>query len=258
MKFGSLGIRKWGENGGLGIPLARELEYHSIVKKNNDSGDFMTQSIWPEGQATAELLVHIKDGEPRAVEELLDRHRDALRRMIAMRLDQRLAQRVDVSDIVQDVLIEANRRLVEYVNTPTIPFHLWIRQIAKDRIIDAHRRHRLSAKRSVDREQAAIGPLSNDQSAIDLANQFQDQGLTPAAAATQRELAQHIERAIGQLKDGDREVILMRHYEQLNNQEIAQTLGLSEPAASMRYLRAIKRLRELIESLPDLHNELRD
>ena len=175
-----------------------------------------------------------------------------------MRLDQRLAQRVDVSDIVQDVLIEANRRLIEYVNAPSIPFHLWIRQIAKDRIIDAHRRHRLSAKRSVDREQAAIGQLSNDQSAMDLANQFQDQGLTPAAAATQRELAQHIERAILQLKEGDREVILMRHYEQLNNQEIAQTLGLSEPAASMRYLRAIKRLRELIESLPDLHKELRD
>jgi RNA polymerase sigma-70 factor (ECF subfamily) len=156
------------------------------------------------------------------------------------------------------VLIEANRRLIEYVNAPSIPFHLWIRQIAKDRIIDAHRRHRLSAKRSVDREQAAIGQLSNDQSAMDLANQFQDQGLTPAAAATQRELAQHIERAILQLKEGDREVILMRHYEQLNNQEIAQTLGLSEPAASMRYLRAIKRLRELIESLPDLHKELRD
>ena len=93
---------------------------------------------------------------------------------------------------------------------------------------------------------------------MDLANQFQDQGLTPVAAVTQRELAQHIERAILQLKEGDREVILMRHYEQLNNQEIAQTLGLSEPAASMRYLRAIKRLRELIESLPDLHNELRD
>jgi RNA polymerase sigma-70 factor (ECF subfamily) len=107
----------------------------------------MTQSIWPEGQATAELLANIKEGEPRAVDALLDRHRDALRRMIAMRLDQRLAQRVDVSDIVQDVLIEANRRLIEYVNAPSIPFHLWIRQIAKDRIIDAHRRHRLSANK---------------------------------------------------------------------------------------------------------------
>jgi RNA polymerase sigma-70 factor (ECF subfamily) len=178
--------------------------------------------------------------------------------MIAMRLDQRLAQRVDVSDIIQDVLIEANRRLVEYVNSPTIPFHLWIRQIAKDRIIDAHRRHRMSAKRSIDREQGPIGFSSNEQSTIELANQFRDGGLTPAAAATQKELAQHMEMAIAQLKDGDREIILMRHYEQLNNQEIAQSLGLTEPAASMRYLRAIKRLREVIESLPNLNREIRE
>ena len=127
----------------------------------------MSESIWPEGQATTELLVDVREGKPQAVEELFDRHRDPLRRMIAMRLDQRLAQRVDVSDIIQDVLIEANRRLVEYVQSPSIPFHLWIRQIAKDRIIDAHRRHRLSAKRSIDREQGPIAFASNDQSTID-------------------------------------------------------------------------------------------
>ncbi|MFM7927767.1 MAG: sigma factor, partial [Pirellula sp.] len=162
----------------------------------------MSESIWPEGQATTELLVDVREGKPQAVEELFDRHRDPLRRMIAMRLDQRLAQRVDVSDIIQDVLIEANRRLIEYVQSPSIPFHLWIRQIAKDRIIDAHRRHRMSAKRSIDREQGPIGFASNEQSTIELANQFKDDGLTPAAAATQKELAQHMELAISQLKEG--------------------------------------------------------
>jgi len=220
-------------------------------------GERMTKSIWPDGDATAELLVNVRDGQSQAVEELLDRHRDSLRRMISLRLDQRLMQRIDVSDVVQDVLIEANRRLIDYVNHPTIPFHLWIRQIAKDRIIDAHRRHRMSAKRSVDREQAAAaGPP--DQSTMEFANQFRDGQLTPAAAATQRELAQHIEMAIQHLRGNDRDIILMRHYEQLNNQEIAQSLGLSEPAASMRYLRAIKRLREVIESLPELYKELKE
>ena len=219
----------------------------------------MTKSIWPDGDATAELLVNVREGQQDAVEELLGRHRDSLRRMIAIRLDQRIMQRLDVSDVVQDVLIEANRRLVDYVNNPSIPFHLWIRQIAKDRIIDAHRRHRLSAKRSIDREQPMGGGQNQpDQSTMELANQFRDAALTPAAAATQRELARHIEMAIQHLRDGDREVILMRHYEQLNNQEIAQALGLSEPAASMRYLRAVKRLREVIDSLPDLHKELRE
>lgn len=216
----------------------------------------MSKSIWPDGDATAELLLHVRDGEPVAVDQLLDRHRDSLRRMIQLRLDQRIMQRVDVSDVIQDVLIEANRRLTDYLANPVIPFHLWIRQIAKDRIIDAHRRHRVSAKRSIDREQPQPGKGPPDQSTMELANQFRDAALTPAAAATQRELAQQIEAAVHQLKDQDREIILMRHYEQLNNQDIATALGLTEPAASMRYLRALKRLREIIESQPEVNEEL--
>jgi RNA polymerase sigma-70 factor (ECF subfamily) len=178
--------------------------------------------------------------------------------MIQLRLDQRLMQRMDVSDVIQDVLIEANRRLTDYLANPVIPFHLWIRQIAKDRIIDAHRRHRVSAKRSIDREQPQPGKGPPDQSTMELANQFRDQALTPAAAATQRELAEQIESAVQLLRENDREIILMRHYEQLNNQEIAQSLGLTEPAASMRYLRALKRLREIIEGQPSLQRDLEE
>ncbi len=218
----------------------------------------MTNSIWPDGEVTVELLNNVRDGQAVAVEELMDRHRNSLRRMIQLRLDQRLMQRMDVSDVIQDVLIEANRRLADYLNNPVIPFHLWIRQIAKDRIIDAHRRHRVSAKRSIDREQPQPGKGPFDQSTIELANQFRDQALTPAAAATQRELASQIESAVQMLRDNDREIILMRHYEQLNNQEIAQSLGLTEPAASMRYLRALKRLREIIEGMPALQKDLEE
>jgi RNA polymerase sigma-70 factor, ECF subfamily len=218
----------------------------------------MSNSIWPDGDVTAELLNGVRGGESTAVEQLMDRHRNSLRRMIQLRLDQRLMQRMDVSDVIQDVLIEANRRLTDYLANPVIPFHLWIRQIAKDRIIDAHRRHRVSAKRSIDREQPQPGKGSFDQSSIELANQFRDQALTPAAAATQRELAQQIESAVQLLRDNDREIILMRHYEQLDNQEIAQSLGLTEPAASMRYLRALKRLREIIEGQPTLQRDLEE
>jgi RNA polymerase sigma-70 factor (ECF subfamily) len=97
-----------------------------------------------------------------------------------------------------------------------------------------------------------------DQSTIELANQFRDGSLTPAAAAAQKELAAQIESAVHLLRDNDREIILMRHYEQLDNQEIAQALGLSEPAASMRYLRALKRLREIINSMPRLNEYLQE
>ena len=210
----------------------------------------MTKSIWPDGHQTEELLQGAKDGNTDAVERLLDHHRDSLRRMIGMRLDKRITRRVDVSDVVQDVLVEANRRLQDYLKNPVMSFHLWIRQIAKDRIIDAHRRHRVSAKRSIDREQPLVATGAVDQSTMELAGQLCDPELTPAAAATRQELAIHVQGAVEELEDRDREIILMRHYEQLSNQEIAQALELTEPAASMRYLRALKRLRKLLDSNP--------
>ena len=205
-----------------------------------------SNSIWPAGEQTDQLLLDAKAGSPEAVEHLLDRHRNSLRRMIGMRLDRRIQRRVDVSDVVQEVLVEASRRLQAYLENPVMSFHLWIRQIAKDRIIDAHRRHRVSAKRSIDREQPMA--VATDQSTLELAAQLADPELTPAAAVAQRELAMHVQQAIDRLDDRDREVILMRHYEQLSNQEIAEALGLTEPAASMRYLRALKKLRRLLDT----------
>ncbi|MCA9262695.1 MAG: sigma-70 family RNA polymerase sigma factor, partial [Planctomycetales bacterium] len=156
--------------------------------------------------------------------------------------------RVDASDIVQDVLVDANRRIQAYLDDPAMPFHLWLRQMAKDRMIDAHRRHRGSAKRSVDREQRLLAKPQLDQSTVELAAQLCDAELTPAAAATMHELQARFEEAVEQLGEQDREIVLMRHFEHLSNQEVAQVLGLSEPAASMRYLRAIRRLRQLLGS----------
>jgi len=204
-------------------------------------------SIWPDSGKTHELLVGARDGNEDAVNQLLDRHRRALRRLVELRLDQKIQRRVDVSDVVQEVLVEANRRLPQYLQKPAMSFHLWVRQIAKDRIIDAHRRHRGSAKRSVDREQPLAVPAASDRSTFDLLAQLQDPALTPAAAATRQEMAQRVERALGQLSDQDGEIIIMRHYEQLSNSEVAEALQLTEPAASMRYLRAIRRLKQLLQ-----------
>jgi RNA polymerase sigma-70 factor, ECF subfamily len=147
---------------------------------------------------------------------------------------------------VQEVMFEVNRRLQTYLQNPVMPFHLWIRQIAQDRIIDAHRRHRASAKRSVDREQRLEAPGPPDASTIELAGQLMDRELTPAALATQRELAIQVQSCIAKLEERDQDILLMRHYEQLSNQEVAVALGLTEPAASMRYLRALKRLKAII------------
>ena len=208
--------------------------------------------MWPSPDEIKPLLNQAKGGDESAVNALMDQHRNSLRQLIRMRLDQKIQRRVDVSDVVQDVLVEANRRLQRYLNEPIMPFHLWLRQIAKDRIIDAHRRHRVSAKRSVDREQQLAPPRGYDQSSVHLASLLGDNQLTPAAAAVQQELAQRVEEAIAQLEERDCEIIVMRHYEHLSNQEIGEVLNLSEPAASIRYLRAIRRLKKLMtEQMPD-------
>jgi RNA polymerase sigma-70 factor (ECF subfamily) len=205
-------------------------------------------TAWPDPDQTEDLLRQVRDGDSQAVNRLIERHRQAVHRLVQIRLDQKILRRVDVSDVVQEVLVEANRRLHDYLGNPVMPFHLWLRHLARDHIIDAHRRHRQSARRSVDREQPLAAPADLDHSTRELAIQLSDQQLTPAAAATQNELARRIERGISELADPDAEIILMRHYEHLSNQEVAQALGLTQPAASMRYLRAIRKLRALLSA----------
>jgi RNA polymerase sigma-70 factor (ECF subfamily) len=200
----------------------------------------------PNPEEMQDLLERARQGEPTAVNRLLDAHREPLRRAISMRLDPAIARREDPSDIVQKVLLEANQRLADYLRNPVMPFHLWLRHIAQDHIIDTHRRHRVAQRRSLDREQALVPAALADHSSLELAARFFDQELTPASAAMHQELANRLHAAIATLDDSDRDVICMRHFEQLSNQEVAAVLGLSEAAASMRYLRAIRRLRALL------------
>ncbi len=199
--------------------------------------------MWPENEHTQNLLARRKDGDQTAWNVLLQRHRSAVQRLIHMRLDNRIRQRVGVSDVVQDVMIEANRRIDRYLQNPGIDFHLWLRQIAKDRIIDAHRRHRTAAKRSVDREHRLVQEGGAKHSTMNLAGQIRDADLTPAARATRREMANRMEDALLELNELDRDIIIMRHYEQLSNDEVSQALNLQPAAASMRYLRALRKLK---------------
>ena len=199
--------------------------------------------MWAERPETQALLDQARQGAAGAVDRLLGAHREPVRRMIQLRLDPALAARLDASDVVQDVLLEAHRRLSDYLRNPVMPFHLWLRHIAKDHIIDAHRRHRQAQRRSLDREQPIVPARLDAHSSIELAGQLLDQEATPASAAIRNELQKRIDRALAELDEEDREVILMRHGEQLSNQEVAEALGLTEAAASMRYLRAVRRLR---------------
>ena len=203
-------------------------------------------TMWPTPENTDRLLDEARAGGPTAVDKLLGEFREPLRRVIDLRLDPAIARRVDASDIVQDVLLEANQRLVEYLKKPDMPFHLWLRHLAQDRIIDTHRRHRLAQRRSADREQPIARPAWTDESSVSLVAQLVDTERTPTSEAIQQELLRKLTAAIERLGDDDREVVLMRHHEGLSNQDVAKALDLTEAAASMRYLRALRRLKDVL------------
>ena len=206
--------------------------------------------VWPEHTVTQNLLASAGTGDRAAVNRLLERHRASLRKMVQLRLDRRIARRVDASDVVQDVLLEANTRLQDYLADPRLPFHLWLRQLAKDRMIDVYRRHRGAQRRSLDREQSLVVPQFADQSGLDLMGQLADHELTPAAASIRKELEARFVLALDQLEEEDREIVLMRHFEQLGNSEVAEALGLSAAAAGMRHLRALRKLRAILGDRP--------
>jgi RNA polymerase sigma-70 factor (ECF subfamily) len=168
--------------------------------------------------------------------------------MVECRLNQGVARRVDASDIVQEALLTASRRLADYLQNPGMPFHAWLRQLARDRLADVYRRE-LADKRNIAREQP--GAPTERSSLNPLANISDDQ-LTPGTALLRKEFAQRFQQAVDQLDDDAREIVLMRHAEQLTNSQAAEILGLSEPAAGMRYLRALRQLKAILGETPSV------
>jgi RNA polymerase sigma-70 factor, ECF subfamily len=197
---------------------------------------------------TEELLRRTGAGDRGARGALLDRHRERLLRMIALRLDPRLAARVDPSDVVQDVLAEADRRLDRYVRKRPLPFYPWLRQLAVDRLADQHRRHVRAGRRSVAREEQEPWSLP-DESAMQLMDRLLAPGDSPSAAVRKDEVRDRVRAALEAMAEQEREVLILRYLEQLSAREVGAVLGIGEAAAKKRALRALLRLRELLKDL---------
>jgi RNA polymerase sigma-70 factor (ECF subfamily) len=195
----------------------------------------------PDTTETACLLEQARAGDRRAVAQLLDRHREYLRRFVELRLDPRLRPRVDPSDIVQEAQLEALGRLDGYLERPPMPFRLWLRQIALDRALKARRRHVGTARRTLDREVRLP-----EQPSLLLAGRLLAGGSTPSQQLDRRELARRLRRALAELPEADREVILMRHFEGLSNPEVGCLLGIDPATVSKRHGRAMLRLHRLL------------
>jgi RNA polymerase sigma-70 factor (ECF subfamily) len=194
---------------------------------------------------TDELIDRAAENDPGARGVLLDRHRHRLRRMVTLRIDPRLAARIDPSDVVQEVLAEADRRLDAYLESRPIPFYPWLRQFAADKLADLYRRHIRAARRAIDREE--LGGLP-DQSAEDLAERILARDHGPSENARRAEQREQVRAALGQLASVDREALTLRYLEELPAAEVAAVMGVSESAAKKRVLRALERLRAILDT----------
>jgi RNA polymerase sigma-70 factor (ECF subfamily) len=194
---------------------------------------------------TEDLLRRAAVGEDAAREQLLDRHRDRLRHVIAMRLDRRLAARVDPSDVIQEAMADAAHKLPDYLERRPLPFYPWLRQLALERLIVMHRRHIQAEKRSVTREECQPLPLT-DESTIQLADRLLATGSTPVGRLLRDELQRRVQEVLGLLDPRDREVLVLRHLEQLSTRETAAVMNISEGAVKTRHLRALRRFRSMM------------
>ncbi|WP_439625186.1 sigma-70 family RNA polymerase sigma factor [Gemmata sp.] len=196
----------------------------------------------------AALIARLRAGDRGALAELFDRHRDKLRRMVQLRLDHRLAGRVSPSDVLQEAYIDALKRVDHYFDKPDQPFFGWLRLVVGQRLADVHREH-LAQKRNAGKDVTIDAPAPGTDSACLAA--YLLGGLTsPSHAAAKNEAYAQLEEALNQMDPVDREVLALRHFEELSNTETAEILGIQPAAASKRYVRALARLKQILETLP--------
>ena len=199
----------------------------------------------PEEKETEELLRRAERGDSSAVQLLLDRHRSRLSKMVAVRMDSRIVARVDPSDVVQETLMQATRKLPDYLHNRPLPFYPWLRQLAWERLVHLHGQHVTAQKRSVNREgRLQIG--LPDESAVQLADHFMASGTSPSDRVIRDEMRQRVRTALEKLALNDRELLVLRYLEQLSTKDIAAVLGISTGAVKTRHFRAVQRLQAVL------------
>jgi RNA polymerase sigma-70 factor (ECF subfamily) len=196
------------------------------------------------------LVRRIAAGEQQALAEAFTRYRERLRRMVLLRLDRRLQGRVDASDILQEAYVDASRRAVEYAANPTIPLFLWLRMLTGQRLLIVHRQHLNVKMRDVGQEVSLYRGALPQASSVSLAAQLLGRLTSPSLAAMRAEMQLRLQEALNDMDPLDREVLTLRHFEELSNGETARVLGIQKSAASNRYVRALGRLRKVLSDMP--------
>jgi RNA polymerase sigma-70 factor (ECF subfamily) len=204
----------------------------------------------PDETEVREWLTRAAAGDAESWRLLLAYHHDRLRRMVAVRLDARLQGRVDPSDVLQEVYLEAATRLADYLRRPELPFHLWLRLVAGDRLAKLHRTHLGTQMRSVGREVPLELQPAPDVSSVVLAAAFAGSGDRPSEAAARAERQSRLQQILEGMDQIDREVLALRYFEELSLTEAALVMGVSDKAAHKRHVRALSRLRQALAAEP--------
>jgi RNA polymerase sigma-70 factor, ECF subfamily len=208
------------------------------------------RELGPGDDDTPSLVAQAATGNDRAWERLMNDHRSRLLRMVALRMDRRLKGRVDPSDVIQDSYIEAARRLPEYVKAPPMPFFVWLRWLVGQRLMEQHRRHLGAQARDARRDISLYQGMVPEASTADLAANLLDNLTTPSQSVIRKEQAFQLQEALDAIEPIDREILILRHFEQLSNGEAAEVLNLDKSATSKRYARALIRLKDVLKAGP--------
>jgi RNA polymerase sigma-70 factor (ECF subfamily) len=204
----------------------------------------------PDPGHTTELLRRYREGDPQALAELFAGHRERLRRMVRLRLDRRLLGQVDPSEVLRGVYLELGKQAAEYAANPAVPFYLWLRQLAGQRLVALHRQH-LGARAAEAGQEVSLyrGALPRADSAS-LAAQLLGRLTAGSQSAVRAQMQIRLQEALNSMDALDREILVLRHFEELGNGETAAVLGISKSAASDGYVRALKRLKDILAGLP--------
>jgi RNA polymerase sigma-70 factor (ECF subfamily) len=196
------------------------------------------------------LLNRASDGAEDALAELFTRYRKRLRQMIRLRLDHRLASRVDPSDVLQEAYLDVVQQFPAYQRRRPMPFFLWLRLVSGQRLQRVHRQHLGTAMRDAGREVSLYRGALPEASSESLAAQLMGRMTSASEALVKAELQLQLQAALNNMKTLDREIIALRHFEELSNAEAAEVLGLSKAAAANRYIRALARLQKILQNIP--------
>jgi RNA polymerase sigma-70 factor (ECF subfamily) len=201
-------------------------------------------------RSNEELLDVARNGDEGALAVLVERHRDRLERMVRLRMDRRLQGRVDPADVVQDAYLAVRGKFAHYSADASLPFFLWLRLEVGQKLVDVHRFHLGTKMRDAGQEVSLHQGALPQVTSLSLAEQLLGKLTTASHAAMRVELKLRVQEALNSMDPHDREMLILRHFEELSNAEAAQVLGIKPTAAVNRYVRALKRLKNVVEGMP--------